>query len=331
MYTPDSKKYDNMPYRRCGKSGLKLPAISLGFWRNFGGENPYSVMEEITLGAFDMGITYFDLANNYGNPNNGRAEENFGKIYQNNLKPHRDEIVVATKAGFEMWPGPYGDRNGSRKYLLASLDQSLKRMGLEYVDIYYHHVPDPETPVYETAMALDTAVRQGKALYAGISNYSRGQAEEITAALRELGTPFIVNQISYSMINRWIENDRLDQWAIENGVGLAVYSPLSQGLLSGKYNKNIPADSRIGKGDSYLGRQLDEKTLVKLTRLAEIAESRGQSMSQMALSWVLKNPAVATVIIGASRLSQVEEDVAAINKLDFSEDENRAIEEALNG
>ncbi len=328
MYTPDNTRYDNMPYRRCGKSGLKLPAISLGLWRNFGEENPYSVMEEIVLGAFDLGITYFDLANNYGNPHNGRAEENFGKIYANNLKPHRDEIVVATKAGFEMWTGPYGDRNGSRKYLLASLDQSLKRMGLEYVDIYYHHVPDPETPVYETAMALDTAVRQGKALYAGISNYSRGQAEEITAALRELGTPFIVNQISYSMLNRWIENDRLDKWAIDNGVGLAVYSPLSQGLLSGKYNKNIPSDSRIGKGDSY--RQLDEKTIVKLQRLAEIAENRGQSMSQMALSWVLRNPAVATVIIGASRFSQVKENVASIEKLRFSEDENKAIEEALN-
>ncbi|MCD7823081.1 MAG: aldo/keto reductase [Oscillospiraceae bacterium] len=330
MYTPNEHRYDNMPYRRCGKSGLKLPAISLGLWRNFGGENPYSVMEEIVLGAFDLGITYFDLANNYGNPHNGRAEENFGKIYANNLKPHRDEIVVATKAGFEMWAGPYGDRNGSRKYLLASLDQSLKRMGLDYVDIYYHHVPDPETPVYETAMALDTAVRQGKALYAGISNYSRSQADEITAALRELGTPFIVNQISYSMINRWIENDRLDKWAIDNGVGLAVYSPLSQGLLSGKYNKNIPSDSRIGKGDSYLGRQLDEKTIVKLNKLAEIAENRGQSMSQMALSWVLNNPAVATVIIGASRFSQVEENVASIEKLGFSEDENKAIEEALN-
>lgn len=279
--------------------------------------------------AFDLGITYFDLANNYGNPFNGSAEENFGRIMRDSMLPYRDEMVIATKAGYDMWPGPYGCLNGSRKYLISSLDQSLKRMGLEYVDIFYHHIFDAKTPLEETALALDSIVRSGKALYVGISNYSQAQTEEISKIFRELRTPFIVNQISYSMLNRWIERDGLDSWAYDNGVGLAVYSPLYQGLLTDKYIGEIPADSRIGRGQTWIGRELDDRMRKRLSALNEIAINRGQKLSQLALSWVLKNKAVTTVIIGASRPSQIAENAACIDKIDFSDEEISAIEAIL--
>ena len=285
-------------------------------------------MEKMVHTAFDLGITHFDLANNYGNPYNGSAEENFGKILDG-MKHYRDELVISTKAGYEMWAGPYGDRNGSRKYLTASLDQSLKRMGLEYVDIYYHHVFDPNTPLEETALALDNAVKQGKALYVGVSNYGRQQTEEIMKIFKELKTPFIVNQPSYSMLNRWVENDGLDRFAEENGIGLAVFSPLHQGLLTGKYINGVPADSRVGRGNSWVGSMLTEETVAKIKKLNEIAERRGQKLSQMALAWVLRNKAVATVLIGASRPEQIVENAACIEKLDFSDEETAEIDSIL--
>lgn len=329
MYTPNEKRYENMIYNRCGKSGLKLSAISLGFWKNFGYGNSFANMEEMVHTAFDLGITHFDLANNYGNPYNGSAEENFGKILDNGMRKYRDELCISTKAGYEMWEGPYGDRNGSRKYLTASLDQSLKRMGLDYVDIFYHHVFDPDTPLEETALALDNAVKQGKALYVGISNYNRKQSEEIYKIFRELKTPFIVNQPSYSMLNRWIEADGLDEWASENGIGISVFSPLYQGMLTDKYISGIPEDSRIGKGDTRIGNQLDEKMISRLKALNDIAVSRGQTLAQMALSWVLHNKSVTTVLTGASRPSQIRENVESIKKLSFSDDEISAIEKIL--
>lgn len=329
MYTPNEKRYENMIYNRCGKSGLKLSAISLGFWKNFGYGNSFANMEEMVHTAFDLGITHFDLANNYGNPYNGSAEENFGKILDNGMRRYRDELCISTKAGYEMWEGPYGDRNGSRKYLTASLDQSLKRMGLDYVDIFYHHVFDPDTPPEETALALDNAVKQGKALYVGISNYNRKQSEEIYKIFRELKTPFIVNQPSYSMLNRWIESDGLDEWASENGIGISVFSPLYQGMLTDKYISGIPEDSRIGKGDTRIGNQLDEKMISRLKALNDIAVSRGQTLAQMALSWVLHNKSVTTVLTGASRPSQIRENVESIKKLSFSDDEISAIEKIL--
>ena len=249
MYTPNEHRYDKMTYNRCGRSGLKLSAISLGLWQNFGYLDSFANMENMVHTAFDLGITHFDLANNYGNPYNGSAEENFGKILDRGMRAYRDELCISTKAGYDMWQGPYGDKNGSRKYLIASLDQSLKRMGLEYVDIFYHHVPDPgETPIEETALALDHIVRQGKALYVGVSNYNTEQMKQILPIFKELHTPFIVNQPSYSMLNRWVERDGLDKFALENGFGLAVFSPLFQGLLTDRYLNGVPADSRIGKG-----------------------------------------------------------------------------------
>lgn len=329
MYQPDLKRYQNMIYNRCGKSGLKLSAISLGFWKNFGYENVFSNMEKMVHTAFDLGITHFDLANNYGNPYNGSAEENFGRILNNGMKKYRDEMCISTKAGYEMWDGPYGDRNGSRKYLTASLDQSLKRMGLDYVDIFYHHVFDPDTPIEETALALDNAVRQGKALYVGISNYNKKQSDEILKIFRELKTPFIVNQPSYSMLNRWIEDDGLDKWAIENGIGISVFSPLYQGMLTDKYIKGIPEDSRIGRGDTWIGNQLDSKMTERLKALNDIAVSRGQTLAQMALSWVLNNKSVTTVLIGASRPSQIIENVKSIEKISFTDDEICAIEKII--
>lgn len=329
MYNADNSRYDKMTYAYCGKSGLNLPRVSLGLWKNFGNGDVFSNMEDMIHTAFDLGITYFDLANNYGSPFNGSAEENFGRILRNSMRPYRDEMVIATKAGYDMWQGPYGCLNGSRKYLISSLDQSLKRMGLEYVDIYYHHIYDPKTPLEETAYALDSIVRSGKALYVGISNYSREQTEEISKIFRELRTPFIVNQISYSMLNRWIERDGLDSWAYENGVGLAVYSPLYQGLLTDKYISGVPQDSRIGRGQTWIGGELDDKMRRRLSALAEIAENRGQKLSQLALSWVLKNKAVTTVIIGASRPSQIAENAACIDKLDFSDEEISKIEGIL--
>ena len=329
MYTANESRYDKMVYRRCGNSGLKLPAVSLGFWQNFGHKGCFANMEAMVHTAFDLGITHFDLANNYGHPYNGSAEENFGRILDG-MRQYRDEMCISTKAGYEMWAGPYGDRNGSRKYLTASLDQSLKRMGLDYVDIFYHHVFDPDTPLEETALALDNAVRQGKALYVGISNYNTQQTAEITAIFKELRTPFIVNQPSYAMLNRWVERDGLDKYAIESGFGLAVFSPLYQGLLTDKYLGGIPENSRVGKGETWIGNELDEAMLSRIGKLNEIAQGRGQKLSQMALSWVLNNKAVATVLIGASRPEQITENAACIEKLDFTQAELDAIEAVLN-
>ena len=329
MYTPNEKRYENMVYRRCGKSGLKLPAVSLGLWQNFGHTGSFSNMENMIHTAFDLGITHFDLANNYGNPYNGSAEENFGRVLDRGMRQFRDELCISTKAGNEMWDGPYGDRNGSRKYLIASLDQSLKRMGLDYVDIFYHHVYDPETPLEETALALDAIVRQGKALYVGISNYNEGKTADIMHYFKELHTPFVINQPSYSMFNRWIEHDGLDEFAAENGIGLAVFSPLSQGMLTDKYLNGIPADSRIGKGNTWIANDLTEERLERIRALNELAASRGQKLSQMALSWVLHNKAVTTVLIGASRPEQIAENVECIKKLDFTEGEISEIEEIL--
>ncbi len=325
MYIANDNRYEKMIYRRCGKSGLKLPAVSLGLWKNFGNGGCFANMEKMIHTAFDLGITHFDLANNYGNPYNGSAEENFGRIL-NGMRQYRDEMCISTKAGYDMWAGPYGDRNGSRKYLTASLDQSLKRMGIEYVDIFYHHVFDPDTPLEETALALDNAVRQGKALYVGISNYNSEKTAEISKIFHELHTPFIVNQPSYSMLNRWMERDGLDKYALKNGVGLAVFSPLYQGFLTNRYLNGIPKDSRIGKGDTWIGEQLDEKMISRLNSLNLIAQKRGQTLSQMALSWVLHNPAVTTVLIGASRPEQIAENAACIENIEFSDEEIAELE-----
>lgn len=330
MYTPNEHRYEKMVYNRCGKSGLKLSAVSLGFWQNFGYLDNFANMENMAHTAFDLGITHFDLANNYGNPYNGSAEENFGKILDRGMREFRDELCISTKAGYDMWPGPYGDKNGSRKYLISSLDQSLKRMGLEYVDIFYHHVPDPgDTPIEETALALDHIVRQGKALYVGISNYNKAQTEEITKIFKELRTPFIVNQPSYSMLNRWIERDELDKFALEQGFGLAVFSPLYQGFLTDRYLKGVPADSRVGKGRTWIKNELNDDMVAKLNKLNDIAAARGQKLSQMALSWVLSNPAVTTVLIGASRPEQIAENVEAVQKTDFTGQEKSDIERIL--
>lgn len=329
MFTADENRYNKMGYRNCGKSGLKLSAVSLGLWKNFGYLDCFSNMEKMVHTAFNLGITHFDIANNYGCPYNGSAEENFGKILDRGMRKYRDELCISTKAGFDMWPGPYGCSGGSRKYLTASLDQSLKRMNLDYVDIFYHHRFDPDTPLEESALALDNAVRQGKALYVGISNYNRKQTEEITAIFKELKTPFIVNQPSYSMINRWIEDDGLDEFASDNGIGLAVFCPLQQGLLTSKYLKNIPEDSRIAKDDKELGKQLTTEMLDRLNSLNSIAANRGQTLAQMALSWILKNKAVTTVLIGASRPEQIVENVSCIEKPDFTDEEIEAIKKII--
>lgn len=330
-YMPNETRYDKMIYTHCGYSGLKLPKISLGMWQNFGHEGNFANMEEMVHAAFDLGITHFDLANNYGHPYNGSAEENFGRILDRGMREFRDELCISTKAGYEMWDGPYGDRNGSRKYLIASLDQSLQRMKLDYVDIFYHHVYDPETPLEETAQALDQIVRQGKALYVGISNYNKEQTEKMQELLQHLGTPFIVNQPSYSMLNRWVEEDGLDQYAVAHGIGLAVFSPLSQGFLTDRYLNGIPKDSRVGRGNTWLGDQLNEGLVHKLQRLNVIAERRGQKLSQMALSWCLRNPAVVTVLVGASRTQQIIDNVACMEHLDFTEEEICQIENILGG
>lgn len=330
MYTPNEHRYEKMLYNRCGKSGLKLSAVSLGFWQNFGYLDSFANMENMVHTAFDLGITHFDLANNYGNPYNGSAEENFGRILDRGMRAYRDEMCISTKAGYDMWPGPYGDKNGSRKYLISSLDQSLKRMGLEYVDIFYHHVPDPgETPIEETALALDHIVRQGKALYVGVSNYNSEQMKQILPIFKELRTPFIVNQPSYSMLNRWIETDGLDKYAIENGFGVAVFSPLYQGFLTDRYLNGVPDDSRVGKGRTWIKDQLNDAMISKLNKLNDIAAARGQKLSQMALSWVLSNPAVTTVLIGASRPSQIVDNVEAVYKIEFTAAEKEDIEAVL--
>jgi L-glyceraldehyde 3-phosphate reductase len=324
---PSSSRYDSIAYRRCGKSGLMLPAISLGLWHNFGGVDTFENGRAMVLRAFDLGITHFDLANNYGPPP-GSAEETFGRILRQDLAPYRDELIVSTKAGYRMWPGPYGEW-GSRKYLLASLDQSLKRMGLEYVDIFYSHRPDPDTPLEETMGALDHAVRQGKALYAGISSYNPQQTREAVRILRELGTPCLIHQPSYNMFNRWIEDGLLDVLD-EEGVGSIVFVPLAQGLLTDKYLDGIPADSRAGKAHGALRpSHITEEKLARVRKLNELARARGQTLAQMALAWVLRWPAVTSALTGASRVSQIEDSVAALDKLDFTPEELNAIDTVL--
>ncbi len=328
-YVPSQTRYDAMRYNRCGRSGLKLPAISLGLWHNFGGVDVFENCRSMLRKAFDLGITHFDLANNYGPPP-GSAEETFGQIFRKDLAPYRDELVISSKAGWDMWPGPYGDF-GSRKYLVASLDQSLKRMGLEYVDIFYHHRPDPETPLEETMGALDYIVRSGRALYAGISMYPPDMTRQAAKILRGLGTACLIQQPNYSLFDRWIEDGLVDVLN-EEGIGCIVFSPLDQGVLTNRYLKGIPTDSRAGKPDTFLSREdITDDKLSKVQRLNEVAQKRGQSMAQMALAWVLRQPAVTSALVGASRVSQVEDSVATLNKLDFSPEELRTIEEILAG
>lgn len=331
MYVPNEKRYEKMVYNRCGNSGLKLPAVSLGMWQNFGYKDSFDNIEKMCHTAFDLGITHFDLANNYGGPYNGSAEENFRLVLDRGMRQFRDELCISTKAGYDMWPGPYGDKNGSRKYLLSSLDQSLKRMELDYVDIFYHHVRDPETPLEETAIALDSAVKQGKALYVGISNYNKADTAKMLDIFRELRTPFVVNQPSYSMLNRWIEDDGLRDFAYDEGIGLAVFSPLYQGFLTDRYLNGVPADSRVAKGNTWIGNELDDAMLKKLNALNNIAKNRGQKLSQLALSWVLREGKVTTVLIGASRPEQIIENVEAVYKTEFTQDELEAIENVLRG
>jgi len=317
-----------MKYNRSGRSGLLLPAVSLGLWHNLGGVDTYENGRAMLRKAFDLGITHFDLANNYGPPP-GSAEEMFGRIVKTDFAPYRDEMIISTKAGYTMWPGPYGDW-GSRKYLVSSLDQSLKRMGLDYVDIFYSHRPDPHTPIEETMSALDSIVRQGKALYVGISNYSAEQTAEAIKILKQLGTPLLIHQPKYSMFNRWIE-DGLQDVLQENGVGSIAFSPLAQGLLTNKYLTGIPADSRAASQTGFLKEEhVTAEVVGRVQKLNELAAERGQSLSQMALAWVLRKGRVTSVLIGASKVSQIEENVAVINNLDFSEEELARIEDILN-
>jgi L-glyceraldehyde 3-phosphate reductase len=326
-YSPSETRYDSMQYIRCGKSGLKLPAVSLGLWHNFGEVDSMDNCRAMVQRALDLGITHFDLANNYGPPP-GSAEETFGRILATDLAGYRDELVISSKAGWTMWPGPYGDY-GSRKYLLASLDQSLQRMGLDYVDIFYSHRPDPDTPIEETMGALDTIVRQGKALYVGISQYNPEQTGKAVAVLKELGTPCLIHQPSYSMFNRWVEDGLLDVLE-EEGIGCIPFSPLAQGLLTDKYLNGIPDDSRAAKAHGFLHRdQITDDVLKKVAVLNELAGKRGQKLAQMALSWIAKDPRVTTVLIGASKVKQVEEAVEAVRNTTFSSDELNAIEAIL--
>lgn len=326
-YLPAENRYETMIYKRCGRSGLKLPVISLGLWHNFGGVDVIENARAIIRRAFDLGITHIDLANNYGPPP-GSAEETFRKILHNDLQGFRDELTISTKAGYYMWPGPYGEW-GSRKYLVASLDQSLKRMGLDYVDIFYHHRPDPETPLEETMSTLDLVVRQGKALYVGISNYNAEQTREAVRILHELGTPCLINQVSYSMFNRWVEPDLLDA-ATETGVGLIYFSPLAQGLLTDRYLHGIPEDSRAAKSGTFLKRErVTEEYLAKARQLNTIAQNRGQTLAQLALAWVLRHPAATSALIGASTVQQVEDNVATIQNLTFTAEELQSIEAIL--
>ncbi|HTU75605.1 MAG TPA: L-glyceraldehyde 3-phosphate reductase [Trebonia sp.] len=323
-YIPSADRYaDKMPYRRCGRSGLKLPEVSLGLWQNFGDGSPLETQRAILRRAFDLGVTHFDLANNYGPPY-GTAEVNFGRIFTEDFRPYRDELIISTKAGYDMWPGPYGEW-GSRKYLLASLDQSLKRMGLEYVDIFYSHRFDPNTPLEETMGALDTAVRQGKALYAGISSYSPERTADAVAILRSMGTPLLIHQPSYSMLNRWIEGGLLDVLDTE-GVGCIAFSPLAQGVLTSRYLGGIPQGSRASRNESLSADHLSDKTMTHVRNLSEIAAARGQSLAQMAISWVLRDQRVTSALIGASSLTQLEENLAAAGKTAFSPEEIAAID-----
>lgn len=328
MYTANNERYQAMEYHRCGNSGLKLPAVSLGLWHNFGSVDRYENMKNMCFTAFDCGITHFDLANNYG-PIPGSAEENFGRILNQEMRSYRDEMVISTKAGYDMWPGPYGDW-GARKYLISSLDQSLKRMGLEYVDIFYHHRPDPETPLEETMLALDSIVRSGKALYVGISNYNREQTEEAMKILRELKTPFIINQRNYSLFERNIEEDNLKGFAAANGCGIIAFCPLAQGLLTDKYLTGIPEDSRIKRDGRFLKEtDITPKRLSQIRALNEIAKGREQSLAQMALSWILRDGEVTSVLIGASRPEQIIENVKIVGHTAFTAEELNAIEACL--
>ncbi|WP_404330932.1 L-glyceraldehyde 3-phosphate reductase [Mesobacillus maritimus] len=327
-YQPDSNRYESMTYNRCGKSGLKLPAFSLGLWHNFGGQDTFENGRSLIRRAFDLGITHFDLANNYGPPP-GSAEENFGVILRKDFSGYRDEMVISTKAGYGMWAGPYGDW-GSRKYLFSSLDQSLKRMKLDYVDIFYHHRPDPETPLEETMVALDHVVRQGKALYVGLSNYGVEETKQAIGILKDLGTPLLIHQPAYSMFNRWIENGLTDLLK-EEGVGAIAFVPLAQGLLTNRYTNGIPGDSRALKPNSFLNEgDVTEEVLIKVRRLNEIAQVRGQSLAQMALAWVLRDQKITSALIGASKVSQIEENVTALNNLELDKEELKMIEEILN-
>ena len=322
-YLPAEDRYGRLPYRRCGRSGLKLPPISLGLWQNFGDGRPLAGSRAIVRRAFDLGITHFDLANNYGPPY-GSAEINFGRIFAEDLRPYRDEIVISTKAGYDMWPGPYGEW-GSRKYLLASLDQSLQRIGLEYVDIFYSHRFDPETPLEETMGALHEAVRQGKARYVGISSYGPRRTEEAVRILRGLGTPLLIHQPSYSMLNRWIEDELLDVLGRE-GVGCIVFSPLAQGLLTDKYLGGVPDDSRVRRGNSFSSDLISEENLARVRALVKVADRRGQSLAQLAIAWALRDSRVTSALLGASSVAQLEQNVAALDHLEFDPDELEEID-----
>ena len=324
-YLAEQNRYDVQPYRRCGASGLMLPAVSLGFWHNFGDDKPLEIQRAVARRAFDLGVTHFDLANNYGPPF-GSAEINAGRILREDFGPYRDELIISTKAGWEMWPGPYGNL-GSRKYLTASLDQSLKRLELDYVDIFYHHRPDPETPLEETMGALDAAVRAGKALYAGVSSYSPTHTARAAAILRELGTPLLIHQPSYSMFNRWIEPELLDVLERE-GVGCIAYTALAQGLLTDRYLGGVPADSRAAQGKSLDRSTITEEKLTRIRALNEIAKERGQTLAQMALAWVLRDGRMTSTLIGASSVEQLEDNVAAVKRLDFSAGELAEIDQS---
>ncbi|MBQ8623143.1 MAG: L-glyceraldehyde 3-phosphate reductase [Oscillospiraceae bacterium] len=330
VYKADKDRYDGrMKYIRCGRSGLQLPRVALGLWHNFGSVDDFENQKAMIRRAFDLGITHFDLANNYG-PVYGSAEENFGRIMDSDMRPYRDEMIISTKAGYDMWKGPYGI-GGSRKYLMASLDQSLKRMKLDYVDIFYHHVPDGNTPLEETMTALSDIVKQGKALYVGISNYGSAGTKEAAHLLKENGVPLLINQVSYSMLNRWVESDGLLDTLEEVGAGCICFSPLAQGLLTDKYLKGIPSDSRAAREHFLKSSSITPKLLEKIEALNKIASLRGQTLAQMALSWVLRNDRVTTVLIGASKVSQIEDNAKIVDKLGFTDEELAMIEAVLAG
>ncbi len=327
MYQANGKRYEDMEYFRCGKSGIKLPRVSLGLWHNFGSVDSYENQKQIIREAFDYGITHFDLANNYG-PVYGSAETNFGRIMKEDMQPYRDEMVISTKAGYDMWPGPYGNW-GSRKYLMASLDQSLQRMGLEYVDIFYHHRPDPETPLEETMDALSDIVHQGKALYVGISNYHTKEAKRAIELLRKNGTPCLIHQARYNMLDRWVEEDGLLSMLEEQGTGVICFSPLAQGLLTDRYKDGIPQDSRVRKSIFLSEEKLTEEVVGKTEKLRIIAQRRGQTLAEMALAWILRGNHVTSVLIGASRVSQLQDNLKCLDNLEFSEDELLEIDRIL--